>query len=275
MQPYKLVRFTLALLLMFPAPIEATSFVLVRVGTKLYIGADACRVDYSSHLCKPVCKIAVHPGAVTLTWGLIQAGLRSGKQWDDFSIQVNAVSASNGTVTEKRDRLMLEAKAFILRAMQLRDSHSSLPVTPESMANYGVGAAFISMQMGVPHIAAFDLKIKNWEAREIEESTHPELPSWDWSIPFAFGNSQAFGEIVQKDGIDSVRTRARTEPTAFINRVLSRQHEITPNDVGPPYAIAVLSDSTFALIQEVALIQEGACREVSRFGVPASQAVGQ
>jgi hypothetical protein len=253
----RLAAYSLVVLLILPTPIEATSFVLVRVGTKLYIGADGFRVDYSTYRHEPHCKIAVNQGTVTLTWGLVGMEVRSSegqiKQSDYFSTQVEAVSASSGTVAEKRDMLIPKAREFMLRSMRFRDSQSP-PVTPEIVANFSVGAAFVSMKRGVPDIGAFDLKIKNWEAREIEEVTYPDLRNWDWSASFAFGNVQAFVEIIQmgdKDG--SIRIQAKTKPTAFIRRVLSRQHEFTPNDVGPPYAIAVLSGNTFTLIEK------GAC----------------
>jgi len=217
------------------APLNATTFILVRVGNKLYIGADGYRVNYVTGLPGPHCKIAKNNKVITLTWGVAGYGA------DRFVDRVAPISASLKTVIQKRELLIPKAKQFQLRMMQLIDLKG--PVSDADKAKYNIGAAFISMKHGTPQIGAFQLTIVDWEKREIRLDRFPVTLESVFSA--CYGNHQACGD----------NNIPETTPEGLIRMTLERQHELTPNDVGPPYSIAVLSASGLEWIEK------GACQQ--------------
>jgi len=255
-----------------PADLTGTSFVLVRVGDRLYIGSDGFRVNSGTGQIKPHCKITYLGDVLVLTWGLAQFG----RILPDGHIESHAfseywmpiASTPNETIFQKRDRLFFHAKRLLLTEMDSLDRAKQKPVNAKAMARLLVGAAFISMKDGIPEIGAFELRVKNWEKRELETISFPGALGWDWQVPHGFGHSEALREIVGKArecGFNrsparvaacssSLRLEFQTVPATFVERVLKLQGNFTPQDVGPPYAIAVLTDSGLDWLEN------GACR---------------
>jgi hypothetical protein len=256
-----------------PEDLAATSFVLVRVGDRLYIGSDGFRVNSGTGQIKSHCKITYLGDVVVLTWGLVQFG----KVLPDGRIESHAfseywmpiASTPNESIFQKRDRLFFHAKRLLLTEMDSLDRAKQKPVTAKAMARLLVGAAFISMNDGIPEIGAFELRVKNWEKRELETISFPGALGWDWQVPHGFGHSEALREIVgdaRECGFNrsparrgaacssGLRLEFQTTPATFVERVLKLQSNFTPRDVGPPYAIAVFSDSGLDWLEN------GACR---------------
>jgi hypothetical protein len=246
----KLLAICFAILLAC-APLEATTYILVRVGTKLYIGGDGYRVDYATGTPTPHCKFAQNDKVITLTWGLATGGTTS--HVEPFADLVAPISASQETIFEKRERLIPLAHQFLIRQMDLRDSQSKEPVTDKVKANFGIGAAFISMEHGNPEVGAFKLTIVDWSKRNIIPD---RFPDWNWDVPVFFGNSQAYSEVIYAGMDPAILKTAQADPVMFIRKVLERQHELTPKDVGPPYSIAIFSASGLEWIEK------GACSHI-------------
>lgn len=243
--------------------LAATSFVLVRVGNRLYIGSDGFRVNFGTGQIKPHCKITYLGDLVVLTWGLVQFGrvLPDGRiEFHSFSDYWMPIASTPGeTIFQKRDRLYNDAKRLLKMQMEFLDETRQKPADARGMARFLVGAAFISMKDGIPKVGGFELRIRNWEKRELETVGFPGAPAWDWQLPHGFGHSEALGEIVRgarecgphrfperRDAScrdSSLRAQFQGAPAAFVERVLKLQSELTPHDVGPPYSIAVFSDS--------------------------------
>jgi hypothetical protein len=256
-----------------PENLAATSFVLVRVGDRLYIGSDGFRVNSGTGQIKSHCKISYLRDVVVLTWGLAQFGriLPDGRiesrAFSEYWMPI--ASTPNETIFQKRDRLLFHAKRLLLREMDSLDGAKQRPVNAKARARLLVGGAFISMRDGIPEIGAFELRVKNWEKRQLETISFPGALGWDWQVPHGFGHSEALREIVgeaRECGFDRSPTRRgaacssglrlefQTNPVAFVERVLKLQSNFTPGDVGPPYAVAVFTDSGLDWLEN------GACR---------------
>jgi len=148
--------------------------------------------------------------------------------------------------------------------MEFADHTGHKPPDTKGMAKLLVGAAFISMKDGIPQIGAFELRVKDWKKRQLEKMDFPAALAWDWHKPHAFGNVQALDEIVKNASpAADLRGQFQKAPAPFIERVLKLQSEFTPHDVGPPYSIAVLTDSG------IEWLENGAC-EAPREVAPAS-----
>ena len=244
-----------------PEDLAATSFVLVRVGDRLYIGSDGFRVNSGTGQIKPHCKIAYLGDVVVLTWGLAQFGRISpdgrieSHTFSEYWMPI--ASTPNESIFQKRDRLFFHAKRLLLTEMDSLDRAKQKSAKAKAMAHLLVGAAFISMKDGVPEIGAFELRVKNWERRQLEAASFPGALGWDWQVPHGFGHSEALREIVgeaRECGFNrsparvaacssGLRLEFQTTPATFVERVLKLQSNFTPRDVGPPYAIAVFTDS--------------------------------
>jgi hypothetical protein len=248
--------------------LAATCFVLVRVGNRLFIGSDGFRVNFGTGKVKPHCKITYVGDIVVLTWGLVRFAsvLPDGRaEFHAFSDYWLPIAATpDETILQKRDRLLIEAGRLLKQQMEFAHHTGQKPTDAEAMAHWLVGAAFISMKDGIPQVGAFELRIRNWKKRQLEKVDFPGALAWDWQKPHAFGNVQALEEIVKNASPASdLRSQFQKEPAPFIERVLKLQNEFTPHEVGPPYSIAVLSDSG------IEWLDSGAC-EAPREIVPAN-----
>lgn len=183
-----------------PEDLAATSFVLLRVGDRLHIGTDGFRVNSGTGQIKPYCKITYLGDVVVLTWGLVQFGkvLPDGRigshAFSEYWMPI--ASTPNESIFQKRDRLFFHAKRLLLTEMDFLDRAKQEPVTAKAMARLLVGAALIFMRDGIPEIGAFELRVKNWEKRELETIGFPGALGWDWQVPHGFGHSEALREIV-------------------------------------------------------------------------------
>ena len=248
--------------------LAATSFVLVRVGNRLFIGSDGFRVNFGTGKVRPHCKITYIGDIVVLTWGLVQFGsvLPDGRieshAFSDYWLPIAA--GRDETIFQKRDRLFLQAKRLLKQQIEFADHTGQKPVGSKGMAPFLVGAAFISVKDGIPQIGAFELRIKNWKKRQLEKVDYPGALAWDWQKPHAFGNVQALEEIFKNASpVSDLHGQFQRAPAPFIERVLKLQSEFTPHDVGPPFSIAVLTDSG------IEWLENGAC-EAPREVAPAS-----
>jgi hypothetical protein len=245
----------------------ATSFVLVRVGNKLFIGSDGFRVNFGTGAVRPHCKITYMGDVVVLTWGLVQFGsVRpdgrvESHAFSDYWLPIAATP--DETMFQKRDRLFVEARRLLKQQMEFAHHTSQKPADAYAMAHWLVGAAFISMKDGIPQVGAFELRIKNWKKRQLEKVEFPGALAWDWQKPHAFGNVQALEEIVKNASPASdLRGQFQNAPAPFIERVLKLQNVFTPHDVGPPYSIAVLSDAG------IEWLENGACEAPREIAPP-------
>jgi len=254
--------------------LTATSFVLVRVANQLYIGSDGFRVNSGTGKVRPHCKITQIGNTVVLTWGLVQFGrvLPDGRveshAFSDYWIPI--ASTPHETMFQKRDRLLVQARHLLRLQMEFLD-HTELKLLDRKRIAQGVvGVAFISMKDGIPQIGAFELRVKNWKKRELETTNFPSASAWDWQVPHGFGNTQALRQVLSNSrecgfrrfveflgaacsDPAGLRLQFQTAPVPFVDRVLKLQTEFTPHEVGPPYAVAVLSDSGLVWLEN------GAC----------------
>ena len=178
-----------------------------------------------------------------LTYGItgfiVQYGNGTEKQTPKFDPIADSILSTHADIRTKRDSLEKKAEVFLKEQMDMADKvHHE--ISRDLYYRAGVGGVFISDSITDYGVYAFHVAVLDWKSRKFDiEYLNGNSGKLSPGIPIIFGNDQ--GWMAYQSGHTVVaHNPTEQEAVNVITTVLQLQTQKTPNDVGPPFAIALL-----------------------------------
>lgn len=235
----------------------ATTFVVIPSNSGFFVGADSMRSSHQiGEECGKAneyfCKIRYRGNQIMLTSGHTNFALKYAdgtiKPTATFDPIANNVLSLGTNIEAKRDLLEKKAEAFLRKEMDIYDKGHQ-PLSPELYYRMVIDGAFISDALTDYGVYAFKIEIIDWKTRKFHHlHWDPGGGNLRLGIPIVFGNDEGW-TAYQSGHTIAVHNPTEQEAVTTIKTILQLQVQKTPNDVGPPFSIALLKASSLDLIE--------------------------